>query len=283
MLTKSLFTLSAPIVFRIRQTSICLLMLLFLAGLTIACTTKSQATTNDMAMIAAVVPPASSGMENAVANENDEIRAASEPITNTCTTQPLITYTIAGQTITRRSELGILADPAENLRVCQESQTTNQITSASDIITSTCDTQPLITYTIAGQTITRRSELGILADPTENLQVCQGGQDNSQITSASYTIASTCETQPLITYTIAGQTITRRSELGILGDPAENLRVCIGGQDNSQITSVSYTDLSLCTNQPLITYWIAGQKITRRSELGILGNNACSSLLADVP
>jgi hypothetical protein len=118
--------------------------------------------------------------------------------------QPRITYNIDGQTLVRHSELGPLTGTTSN---------------ASQALTTRCVLQPPISYTIAGWILVRHSDLGILADTTCNsFLATRAPAGTSSIEPISNRIANNCVMQPPITYTIAGHTITRRSELGPLAD-----------------------------------------------------------------
>jgi hypothetical protein len=150
------------------------------------------------------------------------IELASSPGADLCANQPVITYTIAGVTLTRHSDLGILDNtPCNSLQAGQAQQDTGTIELASYPVASPCADQPVITYTIAGVTLTRHSDLGILDNiPCNSLQAGQAGLDAGEVELASYSVESPCADQPLITYTIAGVTLTRHSDLGPLAGTA---------------------------------------------------------------
>ncbi len=79
--------------------------------------------------------------------------------------QPTIRYSIAQNILIRRSELGPLAEPAENsMPASAQDQNPATIIRFANPLENQCSLQPSLPSTIAGVTIMRPSELGPLTD-----------------------------------------------------------------------------------------------------------------------
>ncbi len=165
MFTKLLSTLSTLVTSRMKPVTIFLLVALLLTGLMVACTTNKQAPNSASAQGDIVAPVAGSGLENSPGQAISQLVDASASSTKPCVSEPLFSYTIAGQKIPRRSELGILGNPDDYPPICAKGQNTTKVNDASDADLHLCTDPPLFVWTIAGQTISRRSELGILGNP----------------------------------------------------------------------------------------------------------------------
>ncbi len=139
---------------------------------------------------------------------------------------------------------------------------------------------PRFSYTVGGQLVSRSSELGPLTGYTYDiLPADQGSEVSGAISVASSPIIAS----PLITYTIAGQTMVRDSELGPLtGYTEDALLASSVGQNAIGAEAIPALDISQCTVQLTITYTIAGQTITRHSELGPLADSNCIAFLASI-
>jgi hypothetical protein len=211
MKDNTISTISPKVTSEKRYTRILMLVILILAAITIAALLATRPTANLGFKENSIGQSSNLSSMNEASSQSNKshlpghdfgaIYGDYDPMFNTQTKLPLLTYTIAGHLLTRRSELGPLTGsiydslPAEN----------------------SCANQPLITYTIAGVTLARHSDLGILDTSCNSLQA---GQNYGAVELASYPVANPCANQPTITYTIAGVTLTRHSDLGILDHTA---------------------------------------------------------------
>jgi hypothetical protein len=264
------------------------LIAMLLAGLTMACTSTSQASISDITNQVQPSNPISLAESannphptHSPGHDYGAIDSSAYPRINQLVTQmPFVTW-IGGQMVIRRSEMGPLTNNYDNnIQAYEAAQNLSILSTGSNADIPVPPIQPPITYTIAGQEMIRHSELGPLTGTTSNSLPTEGSADNaSAIELASSQVENSCANQPLITYTIAGVTLTRHSDLGILDNaPCNSLQVDQTGLNSGVVELASYSVANPCANQPLITYTIAGVTLTRHSDLGILDNPTCNSL-----
>ncbi len=131
------------------------------------------------------------------------------------TNLPPFIVNINGQLVVRRSELGPLTQQNEKFLLSASTPSTDN---------SACPAP--VTYTVAGVTVTRCSELGPLTMPGESASQ-SAGQVTGSLVFVSATLKGSCSVEPSITYSIAGVTAVRHSELGPLTNPSATSPACV--------------------------------------------------------
>jgi hypothetical protein len=125
------------------------------------------------------------------------------------------TYTINGQTVVRRSELGPLTG---TVYTYGHVKNVNLVGSELTMETGLLYTTPFI-YTVNGITIVRRSELGPLTDHTSNDPTPHLPGHDYGVLGNSPEFAITLPPELPFSYKVHEELVVRRSELGPLNSP----------------------------------------------------------------
>lgn len=231
MNTKSLFTRSAQVASRIKYAAKSFLIISLLAGISLAFVPTAQASSNRSAKTNAIVQPyetmllaetySDSLPSRGPGRDFGAIDYSAYSFIKQLSIQNPFVYWYAGQMVVRRSELGPLTDSTSNSIPLHTPGHDFDAQGFASIPNVNLRASRLpFEYKISGRLVTRFAEFGNLADPADiSLLENALGQYLGYVSNASDPDMSQCTPRLPISYTIAGQTVIRHSELGPLAGP----------------------------------------------------------------